>query len=361
MNMNRKLAIIIACQTLLIILLFWLLVIYGKDEYETSHKSNLDDIKSPQHVTEKQGVSIVSVPVAVQQSSQISTARLIASKHQTSVNNASDNSYGVVVNIDGLIEATNKLAMANTEADLARAGTQTNQQDYQRLKLLNADDKNVSDRAVQAAEALVKADLARIKNADANYQAIKKTLQLQWGETLAKLATQTKPAPYLAALLTRKNVLVQMSLRSDSKILAQGTTIQIQSLNDAQVISAAYVSPAMQTDSFNGGATYYFSAPAERLRVGMRVKSQVSTIDASQTTGVIIPNSALVWYGGKPWVYIKQDGESFMRRPVNASNEVTGGWFNAAGFKAEDEVVVSGAQLLLSEEFKYQIKNENED
>ena len=36
------------------------------------------------------------------------------------------------------------------------------------------------------------------------------------------------------------------------------------------------------------------------------------------------------------------------------------GWFNQ-GLSVGEEVVVNGAQLLLSEEFKSQIKNENED
>ena len=38
------------------------------------------------------------------------------------------------------------------------------------------------------------------------------------------------------------------------------------------------------------------------------------------------------------------------------------GWIVPEGkIKIDDEIVTNGAQLLLSEEFKYQIKNENED
>jgi hypothetical protein len=50
-----------------------------------------------------------------------------------------------------------------------------------------------------------------------------------------------------------------------------------------------------------------------------------------------------------------------VRKEVATGNEVPGGWFNAANFEPGDEVVVSGAQLLLSEEQKFQIRNENED
>lgn len=76
---------------------------------------------------------------------------------------------------------------------------------------------------------------------------------------------------------------------------------------------------------------------------------------------MIVTSEAIVWYGGKAWVYHKQSAERFMRRQVSTENETSDGWFNKGALKAEDEVVVSGAQLLLSEEFKYQITNENED
>ena len=354
--MNRKLAIIIALQALLIIMLFWVLVFYGKDEYEAYNQSQEQEIESPQHVVEKQGQSVVNVPAAAQKNSQISTEKLSSTDHQTNMTY-----YGTVVSIDALIDAKAKLTAAKAEADLAHAGTQTNLQDYQRLKLLNDDNKNVSDRAVQNAETLVKADLAKIKSADTNIQTIKKTIELQWGDTLAKLVTDNKLPAHLAALLTRKNSLVQISLPADSIAPTEGTTINLQNMSSAEPVTATYVSPALLSDSTNSGATYYFSAPAQHLRIGMRVKSQTISNEKNQTQGVVIPNSALVWYGGKSWVYVKQNAENFVRKPVSADNEVTGGWFNATGFKADDEVVVSGAQLLLSEEFKYQIKNENED
>ena len=55
------------------------------------------------------------------------------------------------------------------------------------------------------------------------------------------------------------------------------------------------------------------------------------------------------------------ESNSCARFEVSTADEMEGGWFNKTGFDDHDEVVVSGAQLLLSEELKYQIRNENED
>jgi hypothetical protein len=92
----------------------------------------------------------------------------------------------------------------------------------------------------------------------------------------------------------------------------------------------------------------------------MRVNAAL-TEQAAPHAGVVIPASAVVWYANQPWVYQKSGNDKFIRIRINTDIETERGWFNATGVKAGDEVVTTGAQLLLSEEFKYQIKNENED
>ncbi len=64
---------------------------------------------------------------------------------------------------------------------------------------------------------------------------------------------------------------------------------------------------------------------------------------------------------GKPWIYTTKDGSHFSRKELVSPNDVGEGWFDSQTFNVGDEVVVVGAQLLLSEELKYQIRNENED
>jgi hypothetical protein len=84
-------------------------------------------------------------------------------------------------------------------------------------------------------------------------------------------------------------------------------------------------------------------------------------LGGAPVAGVIVPAQAVVWHAGKAWAYVKQDQQTFARYEVSAAEELDGGWFSAGGLRAGDEVVVSGSQLLLSEELKYQIRNENED
>ncbi|MGB7816450.1 MAG: efflux RND transporter periplasmic adaptor subunit [Methylotenera sp.] len=354
--MNKKLTIIIALQALLIVTLFWVLVFYGRDEYEAYRAGQEEEIESPSRVSEKAGINIVSLPPATQQNSGITTAKVSAAQFQGTIK-----SYGNVVSIDSLTEAKARALSLKTDIALARAASTSNMQQYQRLKTLNADDKNVSDRAVQEALAAVSADNAKITASESQLKNLQTSMKLQWGEVLTKLAFEDKLAPHLANLLERKNVLIQVSLPLSISAPKTGSSIHVTPLNESVApIKAVYVSPATTSDSSSFGKTFYYSAPAELLRIGMRVNVELDPNAGDSTNGIIIPSNAVVWYAGKPWAYFKQGKDQFVRKPIAADTEVATGWFNQ-GIDANSEVVVSGAQLLLSEEFKYQIKNENED
>ena len=367
--MNKKLSLIIALQALLIIALFWVLIFYSKDEYEAYQNRHEDEIASPNRVAENNGMSIVNLSAATQQNSGITTAKVASSTFAGKLK-----STGTVIAIDSLIGAKANYLQAKSEIALAHAASGNNLQQYQRLKTLNEDDKNVSDRVVQEALAAVNSDKAKISAAELQLNNLQSAVKLQWGETLSSLVLDNKVlsdklAPHLANLLNRKNVLVQVSFPLDFSTPKLGSALNLSPLNTTDAaIKAIYVSPAAQSDANGYGKTFYYSAPAESLRIGMRVNTEAdASIKAND--GVVIPNQALVWYGGKPWAYFKQaknkQGEDqFARKPINADIEVgsgaDSGWFNQ-GIDVQSEVVVSGAQLMLSEEFKSQIKNENGD
>lgn len=58
-----------------------------------------------------------------------------------------------------------------------------------------------------------------------------------------------------------------------------------------------------------------------------------------------IPESAVVWLDGKPWVYVEQAPGHFVRRELEASR-----------IAPNARVVITGAQMLLSQEFRAQIQ-----
>lgn len=347
---------IVALQAFLIIILFWMLIFYGKDEYEAFQVENEEEIESLSRVNEKDGINIVTLTPATQKNSGIHTTKLTNTSFSGEIK-----SYGNVIGIDGLIEAKTQLTNIHAEINLIKANQPQNQAQYQRLKNLNSEDKIVSDRAVQEALMTINSEQAKLQALQIQLKQLKESTELKWGELLSSLVFSQQPSATLKGLLNRKMVLLQIGLPNNITPNQSGASIQVTPLNsNDQKIIAHYISPATQSDLSGYGKTFYYVAPSDSLRIGMRVKIKADPNIDDAKKGIIIPNAAVVWHAGTAWAYFKQNNNQFVRKPISTDTEVEDGWFNQ-NIDTNNEIVISGAQLLLSEEFKYLIKNENED
>jgi len=150
--MNKKITWIIGLQALIIITLFWVLVFYGKDEFEAYQGEHEEEIESPNLVSEKDGISVVELTPETQTNSGISTSKIQSMSHQGSIK-----TFGSVLPIDKLIEAKTQYVALTTELNIAKSSSPQLQAQLQRLKTLNEDDKNVSDSVVQEAQSQLNA------------------------------------------------------------------------------------------------------------------------------------------------------------------------------------------------------------
>ena len=359
--MNRKTSAIIAIQAFLIIVLFWILVFYGKDEYDSFNQAQEEEVASPNRVAQANGATVVTLSQEAQSQSDIKTVKLSTSDHQATLS-----ALGNVISIDNLIELRTRYLNAKANASIARASLTNSQQDFQRMQALNKDDKNVSDHAMLVAQAAFKADQAKVQASETEANNLRDTMRQAWGEKLADEASKEPASASLQALLQHHEVLVLITLPVDHGTPKAGDTISITPTGaNTKSISASFVAPAPQTDTTIQGRTYYYRASSDTLRAGMRVNVEIKETANNHNNnakGIVVPSSAVVWYGGKAWVYKKNSQDQFVRLPISTESPTNGGWFNQSKhINGGDELVTNGAQLLLSEEFKYQIKNENQD
>lgn len=355
--MNRKLAIIIGLQAFLIVILFWVLVFYGKDEYEAFTKDTDEQIAAPNRINNKDGITTITVSPATQAQSDITVTSIKSSSYQ-----AGSSSYGNVIAIDGLLELRSKYMAAKADAEISRAALTRNKAEYNRLHELNLDDKNVSDKVVGSALADLKSEEAKVAAAESIAKNVADTMRQTWGEPLAKEAINN--SALLQSFIDYKAVLIQVILPFDAPEPAINSSMNVSpTASPTHVIKADYISRAPISNGAIQGKTYFYYAKTPDLRAGMQINAlNVKSANTQNSkSGVIIPNSAVVWYGGKPWVYRKMGMDQFYRLPINTDIEVENGWFYKGNLKPGDQLVTSGAQLLLSEEFKYEITNENDD
>jgi hypothetical protein len=104
---------------------------------------------------------------------------------------------------------------------------------------------------------------------------------------------------------------------------------------------------------------YFFQVSSKELHPGMNISAWIPEQDEQQS-GFIIPKSALIWSMGQAFVYIRYDGKKFSRQLIEHYTETAEGYFVGNVLNPNTELVITGGQMLLSEELRGQIPDEDD-
>ncbi len=346
---------IIAVMAAVIALLSWALIYYARDEMGALSRESEESIETITAAGVDAGRAVVNLSAESQAAAGIELHTL-----ETSKRDATFEAYGMVANLQPLAELRGRYLVAAAEAKAARATLAAAETEYRRMDALFRDDRNVSEHAMQAARGRYRAELSRQAAADQAALSIRDAMRGAWGETVAGWSVDPD-STIMRRLLSQTAFLIQLVLPHDApRAAARGRISVAPTLSRDGARPARFVADSPQIDPAFPGETYFYLVEGGGFRTGMRVVARIG-MGGAALSGVTIPSSAVVWHAGKAWTYVKDKEGRFARHEVSTAAEVEDGWFNASGFQAGDEVVVSGAQLLLSEELKYQIRNENED
>jgi hypothetical protein len=275
------------------------------------------------------------------------------------------------------IALNGQLGNARSEVNANTAEVTAAKASYERLRTLNADKKNVSDRAVEEALARLQGAEAKLKAATDTVRLIESSLQSAGpaeekplvlpheGDVVEVMAqpgeTIESGAPILR--ITRLDRLVaRVEIPIGQVVSSSLSTARIVALGqDDQPISAERIAISTTIDPKIQGQAYLFRLADTRqgMRPGLAITAYLATAGASRR-GVVVPRSAIVRHEGKTYAYIQVSSDQFVRKEMPVNEPVAGGYFTALGFAPGDRVVVVGAQLLLSEEFKAQMQVERE-
>ena len=346
---------IIAVMAAVITLLSWALIYYSRDELGTQAEKHEEQIKAVSAARVEGGRPVLRLSAESQKAAGITLQALKSARRE-----AAFEVYGMVANLQPLAELRGRYLAATAESKAARATLAAAQSEYRRMEMLFRDDRNVSEQAMKSAEGRYRAERARQAAADQAAASIRDAIRGAWGESITGWATNPD-SQAMRSLLQQSTFLVQLVFPYEfPRATLRGKVAVAPAMARENLQPASFVADSPQIDPAFPGETYFYLVNGGGLRAGMRVTARIR-MDGAPVSGVIVPSAAVVWHAGKAWAYVKNDEQTFARHEVSVTDEMEGGWFNATGFEDDDEVVVSGAQLLLSEELKYQIRNENED
>jgi multidrug efflux pump subunit AcrA (membrane-fusion protein) len=233
-------------------------------------------------------------------------------------------------------------ALASGQAALAASS-----REYERLKTLYTEHDNASARALEAAEAATKRDRLAVEE-------VRLQLATEWGKALP---AETNLLAFARSLATLQAVLVRLDLPTGEALLESPTGAQLVVPGIPHPLPARLLGRAPTTNPQVQGTGFLFAltnAPPS-LTPGLAV-SGLLQLPGKPLDGVIVPNAAVVRSSGHTWVYVQVNDITFARREISVDHPVPGGWFVTDGITAHDRVVTTGAETLLSEELRTQIK-----
>jgi multidrug efflux system membrane fusion protein len=293
-----------------------------------------------QRVQTVNGETRVAVASDVQRASGIDVAPLVQSSVREEIA-----VYATIIDVQPLFDLGARLAAARADRDSVRAQSEASRAQFERSQLLYKDDRNVSLKSMQDAQTAAQSDQARLRAAEAALTVQDASLRHQFGDVLKNAAAD--PASGLfrrlssgRASVLRVTVPSGVNLSPSAQITVDGP--------DGQRLAARKLSAAPQTETAVQGVPYFYLID-HALPTGTRTTGYMAA-DHKAATGLVIPGSAIVWYGGQRWAYVRVAADHFTRRLVAPDSESAEGVITKNGFRAGDKVVIRGAQLLLSEE-----------
>ena len=124
-------------------------------------------------------------------------------------------------------------------------------------------------------------------------------------------------------------------------------------------VPARLEGPALEADPLTRLPAWLYRAthPWPGARPGLPVAATVAVPGASGR-GAFVPAAAVVQWDGLLWVFRQHGAGQYERVRVPGAHAIAGGWLVPAddGLVPGDTVVVRGAQVLLSEEFKSRVR-----
>ena len=311
----------------------------GRLEAGESHRAISQDL--PPTTITAHGLKVVVLGQALQAQAGIRTQTLVPARYRSQAR-----AYGLVLDPQPLLALRAGYAAALGQLGVARAVATTSQREYERLRLLNRDDQNVSIKTVQAAQGAYQSAQARLAAALTNVANRQQTAITQWGSVLARWALHHPTGP-LTRLFNGQDALVLVTLPPGLAVPSMPTVVQVDNGN-MPAAAATLVSASPQSDPSIQGETYFYLMPARGVRMGMRVAVDVPLMEQTRQ-GVMVPDSAVLWYADQAWIYLQINAEHFVRHRVSTQAPVRGGWFET-DLRPGQRVVTQGAQLLLSQE-----------
>ena len=308
-------------------------------------------IQPPSRVSVQNGQTVITLDPKTQ-----SRAGIIVGPLKTMTSRERITAPAVVLSAQKRIGRRSNYVSSLARLEKARANVDVSEQEFNRLKSLYQDNQNASQKALDGAQGALRSDQAEVRAAQQDLLLQTAALRQDWGEVITKWVVEG--VAILDRVFEQRELLLQLTMPPGSGPAAAETiSLDLPQSGHAQ---AKLISTFPHVDPRIQGVGFLYVTPSHLgLAPGLNLVAHLAV--GRLMHGVLIPQQAVVWWQGQAWVYKQPAPGRFVRQEIETGTQVAGGFFVSGGILPGDRVVVSGAQMLLSEELGAQGQAGGED
>ena len=249
--------------------------------------------------------------------------------------------FGSVLDPSPLVVLDGELAAAEAALTASKA-------ENERTQALMATN-DASKKTAEASKAQFLADKIKV-------DGLVRGAQIQWGPVFTSDAVKRRA--FIDELVSGSIALIRVNVMPGDAPADLPKTARILVIgHEDKPVSTTSIMPATAADPKTQaqGLILRVDKPPFTLRPGMALTAWLELPEAPRP-GYALPRSAVLRHDGRTWVYVQEEEEKYVRKPVTLDAPLDGdqGWFitDKGGLTTDDVIVVVGASSLLSEELK---------
>lgn len=261
--------------------------------------------------------------------------------------------YGVVLSPERLISLQNQFVSKTQQVRRCKAQLLVTHREYQRQDTLYRQ-KGTSQEDLQVARSKWISDQADLAESQQDLRALIDSSRQFWGSVVTRwIQNNTDP---IQRIIKQRAWMIRVtpagplpgSINNLPKTVAMGITRQ-------HMFPGRFVSrsPSLDTRFQQAGYFYLVDKPPVDLSPDMNLVVEFPVGKPHQA--ILIPDSAVTWWQGTPWIYLKSGPRQFNRYSLLGAISAGSHWYvtrQEIPIHHGDELVVSGVQFLLEKELQ---------
>lgn len=274
----------------------------------------------------------------------VETALLQPKAHRTELQ-----AYGSVLDLARVTDLTNAYASAKAQLQTAQARAEVSRSALQRAKNLGPYATQVQ---VETAEGAFQTDQATLAAAQSQVRTLAATAQQEWGPVIGRAVVERSPV--VTRLIERTDFLVQVTLPPGETLKGPPGAAAAEVPPQSARVALRYVSPATRTDQRIQGLSYFYLVAGDSgFLPGMSTLVFMPSDRAA--TGIAVPEESVVHWQGNAWIYRGTGEGAYARHALKSDPPMADDSYVVEDLGGETEIVLRGAQALLSEEMRSQL------